>query len=94
MRNIIKRGSAIYFLFKERELIYIGASKRFPTRLASHYTKNYDTVRYIYVHEDILKASEKRLIQYFKPRLNIRGYDIGKSKYVADKLIIIVPNEN
>lgn len=60
----------IYFLIKDKKVVYIGQTKHFPSRLIGHNDKDYDTVRFITCEKNVLTRYESRLISYFKPVLN------------------------
>jgi len=61
--------SGVYFLFQAEKLVYIGQSKNVEHRLATH-NIDYDSYRVIPCSIPNLLHYEKRLIKYFKPRLN------------------------
>lgn len=73
----------IYFLFKRKELIYIGRTTHFPARVKTH-KKDFDRIRFIPCSKDLLGHYEQRLIRYFKPELNIN------SKILTSKSLIPV----
>lgn len=61
--------SAIYFLFIDNELVYIGQSINVERRLYAHPIA-YHTHRIIPCPVDKLLYYEKRLINFFKPKMN------------------------
>lgn len=63
--------TGIYFLIKDGIIIYIGQSTRITKRIRDHKRdKDFDHYRVIACNESLLLQYEKRLIKYFKPRLN------------------------
>jgi hypothetical protein len=65
--------SGIYFFIKDNEIIYIGKSLDVIRRVRHHDHKNkFDHFRVIQCDPDKLDFYEKRLIFFFKPKLNIQ----------------------
>ena len=61
----------IYFLFQDRELVYVGKSKVLLQRISTHRReKVFSSVRYITVNRDVLDQCEIAFIKYFRPPLN------------------------
>ena len=68
-------SAGIYFLIDRGEIVYIGATTRWPGRLSGHINKNFNAVRFIPCRQSKLHKYELRWIFKFKPKLN----KIGKS---------------
>lgn len=83
----------IYFLFQRKELVYIGKTKRFPTRVKQH-KKDFDRMRFIPCLEEMLGHYEERLIRFFKPKLNLNSKNIAPKKMmpVSDYLMDDIRN--
>lgn len=63
----------IYFLCKEKKIVYIGQSTSIATRLAVHIeeaAKQFDLCVWIPIHKRDLDTVEASLIKHFKPKLN------------------------
>lgn len=84
--DFLKTG--IYFLIKDKQIVYIGTTSRFPIRFGSHIlAKDFDSFRFIEYPSDKCYGMEARLINYFRPKYNINGirptdkiYDFPKKK--------------
>lgn len=74
----------IYFLLKNKKIVYIGQSRNVERRIASHRDKDFDSFRVIACGVDDLLRYEKRLINYFKPELN--GHPGGKREGAGRKV--------
>lgn len=74
-RHEVKRIRGIYFLYKVKELVYIGQSKHILARLCRHLferTKEFDSYSYLEINGNIsLNEVEENLIRKYKPTLNI-----------------------
>lgn len=67
--------TAVYFLMRDYEVVYVGQTADLAARVKSHRkdkSKLFDAVRYIVVEIDQLDAVEKQLINTLNPRLNSR----------------------
>lgn len=61
----------IYFLIKERKIIYIGQSNNILTRITTHSnSKDFDSYSYIPCDESILDKLESLYIHVYQPELN------------------------
>ena len=74
--------SVIYFLLYEKEIVYIGMTKKgFFQRVDEHRkTKVFDEVRALQVEECFLRVFEEVLIYIFKPKYNTNPFvtsDLG-----------------
>jgi hypothetical protein len=77
--------SAVYFLFKSGEVIYIGQSTNLLNRLSSH-DKEFDAVGYIPAPRDLLTELEGYWIAAFQPEQN-RGGIMPLFDFVHPELI-------
>ena len=72
----IKSKRGIYFLYKEDELVYIGMTTNFSSRLNSHIaddTKEFDSYRFLDVNDNVnLNNIEEKYIRKYKPLYNVR----------------------
>lgn len=68
--------TGVYFLLKNRKVIYIGKTTRWPFRLKQHLAQcmDYDNVRFIECHESRLGGYEIRWIRRFNPEYNMIQY--------------------
>lgn len=76
----IRKICGIYFLIHEEEVIYVGQSIDFYSRLAAHLrTFKFDSVTVIECPREKLDSLELLYIQKFSPRCNIMGKlrDVG-----------------
>lgn len=68
---VFKETGYIYFLIYRKEIIYIGQTVDIITRVRTYLTYAYfDDIRLIECPVDKLRHYEKRLIGYFKPKVN------------------------
>lgn len=74
--------TGIYFLLLEKEIVYIGQSTRFPSRLGGHADKNFDNFRFILCAENKLSEYEQRWIKKFNPIYNKKA---GRPKMAENK---------
>lgn len=70
--SAIKNGDAIiYFLFKGKEVVYIGQTTAFFQRMGSHSSdKDFDEINWYSVEHDDLNLLEAALIRAFAPKYN------------------------
>jgi hypothetical protein len=72
----------VYFLFKEKTLVYIGQSVSIPSRILSHKKdKDFDEV-WFYAFNGDIEAMEEKMIEAFRPSLNSQL--TGRSIYNKD----------
>ena len=67
------RRTGVYFLLKNREIVYVGKSKHFTARINNHETdseKDFDSVFFIPLEEKYIKKVESYYIQRINPKLN------------------------
>lgn len=69
-------SACIYMLYDDKELVYIGETICFITRLSQHIkegNKKFDSfkIRYYLENDKYRKNEEKRMIKKFKPKYNI-----------------------
>lgn len=62
--------SGVYFLCKNKEIVYIGQSKSIFKRVPAHTEKEYDSAYFIPAPIDSLNNIEGALIRFFRPKLN------------------------
>ena len=81
----------IYFLIRNRKIVYIGQSKNVEKRLKSHLKKEYDSVRVIQCAIESLSYYEKRWIKLFKPELNglPGGRRLGAGRPKSEPTVVI-----
>lgn len=60
----------IYFLIKNKKVIYIGQTKNWARRLYEHKKKGFDSTRFMVCDKSKLRDYEVRWIRKFKPELN------------------------
>lgn len=60
----------VYVLFYKRKAVYIGKTECWPSRLAGHKDLVFTDARLIECKKSQLNATEKRLIEVFRPRYN------------------------
>lgn len=69
-----KLTSGLYFLYKERNLVYIGKSKNIFYRIGTHIkegVKDFDNWRYLEINdEEEMTEKETFLINIFQPKYN------------------------
>lgn len=73
--------SGIYFLIRNKKIIYIGRSKNIFLRLLAHCKKDFDSVRIIKCDPDKAGYYEARWTKVFKPELNSMGLRGKKPLY-------------
>lgn len=71
--------SGIYFIIKNRKIIYIGKTSHYVERIMQHKNQamDWDKIKFIEYPEDRLDEMERVWINYFKPALN-RTHKHGK----------------
>lgn len=79
--------TGVYFLFKKRELVYIGKTEQWPVRLNGHRDLDFTSARLIECSPDILAKTERRLISYFNPRMNHMHTPRSNSQRMTDSWI-------
>jgi excinuclease UvrABC nuclease subunit len=62
--------SGIYFLIKDKEIVYIGQSGDVHARLSQHKFKDFDSVSVITCNADKLDKIESIYIMTYRPKLN------------------------
>lgn len=65
--------TGVYFLFLKKKVVYIGATKCWPNRLAAHRSIVFDSAKILECSEDNLYQYEGRLIAIFGPKQNVRN---------------------
>lgn len=82
----------IYFLIKEKKVVYVGQSVNVPTRIASHFhdkQKSFENFAFIECHPDQLDVWETLYIHILKPEQNGKGStESGKATPMSLKEII------
>jgi hypothetical protein len=84
-----RRITAIYFLIRNGQIIYIGQTTNLKSRICSHKcfpAYYFDSFRYIECREKNLRKYETRWLQKFRPKLNGYLYD-GKRKGIEYDLV-------
>jgi len=62
----------VYFLIKDREIVYVGQSVDVFLRVSQHRSiKEFDSFSYIHVEREHLSAIERHFIDSFDPKLNV-----------------------
>jgi len=83
----------VYFLIKDREIIYVGQSVNIASRIQTHSaTKTFDCYSYALCNREELNALETKYIMFFKPKLNytMQGYlcvPCGKTASLCNTLM-------
>jgi hypothetical protein len=68
---LMEMMSAVYFLCKDDEVVYVGQSVNLPGRVKTHTEeKEFDRVYYLPVPLEALSKVELTLINYLRPKLN------------------------
>ena len=62
--------SKVYFLIKNKIVVYVGQTKRFASRISQHSDKDFDNVSFICVPENYLSDVEAHYIVKLNPELN------------------------
>ncbi len=71
-RTPLRRESGIYLLYLRDEVVYVGQTGNFISRLASHmFRKDFDAYAFLSAEPDRVATLEARLIDRLRPRLNI-----------------------
>lgn len=71
-RSPLIREPGIYFLYLGAEVVYVGQTTNFPSRLAAHmFRKEFDAYSFLRAPENELNGLEARLIEALMPRLNV-----------------------
>lgn len=66
----------IYFLIERGQVVYIGVTKSLSGRMKAHIHKNHDCVRVVKLkNKSVATHYETRWIRFFKPKLNIKGFE-------------------
>ena len=68
----------VYFLIKDKRVVYIGQTKDWPHRLIGHHIKDYDSSRFIECDESVKTHYERRWINIFNPKFNRKPGRAGK----------------
>jgi hypothetical protein len=88
----------IYFLIKEKKVVYVGQSVNVPARVASHFhdkQKSFENVAIIECHPDQLDVWETLYIHLLRPEQNGKGNtESGKTTPMSLKEIIRQINTN
>ena len=91
---------AVYFLYNEKTLLYIGKTKRLKSRICMHLTGNSNTeefsnqithVKYLLVNDDSKRSLlEGVFIYLLKPPHNneIKGHKPNKHRKISDEIVI------
>lgn len=69
----------VYFLCKDKEVVYVGSSTNVYSRVPAHTDKEYDRAYYIIVPELHLTAIESAFIALLNPKYN-RGFSVRYDK--------------
>lgn len=64
--------SAVYFLCKGNELLYVGSSSQPLARLCGHRNKGFTKAFFLPTPRSLRKQRERELIRALKPTLNVR----------------------
>ena len=73
--------TGIYFLIRNKKIVYVGGTTRWPGRISGHCYKNFNATRFIPCKRSKLEYYENRWIAKFRPELN-RIYFNGDFKMV------------
>jgi hypothetical protein len=69
-------GSGIYFLIKEKEIVYVGQSTNVFLRIAHHMgARDFDSWSFVPCKKADLRRREARYIEEFRPIGNYTGRD-------------------
>jgi hypothetical protein len=74
-RDAYNRICAVYFLFKDQELVYVGSSTHMQKRLCSHIEQkkiDWDNYSYLEFRKEDVRNMESYYIRLFRPPMNIR----------------------
>jgi len=85
----------IYFLKKNKEVVYVGQSIDIERRVKEHSKeKEFDDYSYIECDKSLLNSMEQSFILQYNPKLNIAKYEIStipKKIYPCSDKILRVP---
>lgn len=82
----------IYFLIKEREVVYVGKTTKGILRPLSHTNKIYDEIKIIYCEEDELDTLENKYIIKYKP---IYNKEINHNElYSLNQIVLKIKEQN
>lgn len=71
-RAPLVRETGIYLLYQGDEVVYVGKTGNFSSRLASHmFRKEFDSYAFLRAEPERIATLEARLIDHLRPRLNI-----------------------
>jgi hypothetical protein len=71
-RTPLRRESGVYLLYLRDEVVYVGQTGNFISRLASHmFRKDFDAFSFLPAEADRVATLEARLIDRLHPRLNV-----------------------
>ncbi|WP_144156490.1 DUF4224 domain-containing protein [Paraburkholderia sp. BCC1885] len=75
LKSLPRNPCGVYFLIRNREIVYIGMTKTFFARIAAHLTgeKEFDSVAFIPVAEKDVLGMEGEMIARFNPVYNVMG---------------------
>ena len=74
--------TGVYFLIRQKVVVYVGRTKNLDQRLLGHTNKQYDDVRFFPCPESKLSYYENRWIARFKPEYNAKA---GRPKHQDPK---------
>lgn len=60
----------IYFLLKNKEVVYVGQTTNFHQRIGAHKDKDYDSYCFIKVEKEDLDKKEVGNIMFYQPKYN------------------------
>lgn len=70
-RILLYDRTGVYFLFKDKNLVYVGKTTKGIKRIFQHDDKEFDGYYFVDVPPDELSYTEKELILKYKPRYNL-----------------------
>lgn len=77
-------GPAVYFLWLQGEIVYIGKAKSLISRLAEHFkTKVFDEVSHVVCDEKDLDRVEREAIIRYQPKLNKMIVSMNRSAAIT-----------
>ncbi len=85
--------SCVYFLRQGSKVVYIGQTTNLNSRLKRHGDKVYDNVRHIECDRSKLSFYEKRLIRYFRPKLNKQLMNKRLISFRMDTDLLVHPHK-
>lgn len=78
-RTPLLKSAGVYLLWSGEEVVYVGRTATFHTRLAFHILcKEFDSYSFIAVPAALVAETEARLIRHLRPALNVQFIEGGK----------------